>query len=188
MESKAGLFDESVMVVGHSEMFSRKTRTLRKALDQAWSASTGLRRKGCAPASVLEAKTDYLLIVTNKELSAGRGTSLAQMYPAGDLSYPCSEAEQYLPLENVYILSIEDFERLMAVSRSPDFDLPIFLHDCVVADQAPETSVFYFEQHLDRKQIPRDCSQLVVDAIDAIEGRLTRSLASQQLTRSMILS
>jgi len=85
VESKAGMFDESLMTVGHSEIFAHKTRALKKAACQAWSASVALRQQGRAASNVATATRDYLLIVTNKELSASRGTVLAEMYPPGTL-------------------------------------------------------------------------------------------------------
>ena len=105
IEAKAGLFDESVMVTGHSEILAHKTRALHKAVTQGWSASGGLRMAQKAPSQVLCASKDYLLVVINKELNASKGTILREMYPAGKLDYP-TEAEWYLPLQRVYVLSI----------------------------------------------------------------------------------
>ena len=39
IESKAGLYPESVMTVGNSDVFAHKTRAIRKAVDQAWATS-----------------------------------------------------------------------------------------------------------------------------------------------------
>lgn len=175
IESKAGLFAESVMTVGHSEIFSTKTKALRTAIKQGWSTAVGLRSEKRAPRQILDATRDYLLIVTNKELSASRGSALAAMYPSDTLEYPNPESQQFLPLSNIYILSIEDFERLISGAKSPGFDLPSFLDDCVEADQKAETSVHFFEQHLDRKKVPREHSALVTNALDDITVRLGRA-------------
>src|SRR5690606_16886836 len=86
VESKAGLFDESVMTVGHSEMFARKTRAVTTAVAQAWETSAALRAQGRTPEDVIGTDTDYLLIVTNKDLGASLGEALAKMYPPGTLS------------------------------------------------------------------------------------------------------
>jgi hypothetical protein len=176
VESKAGLFDESVMIVGHSEIFARKTRALRKAVEQAWSACIWLRREKRAFVQIVNAPKDYLIIVTNRELNASHGTILAKMYPAGTLTYPDEDAERYLPLEHIYVLSIEEFERLIAAAALPQFDLPALLEDCITADKNPETQVFLFEQFLDRRQIPMNCSAIVVNAIESAEARLADAL------------
>lgn len=175
IESKAGLFDESVMTVGHSEMFAHKTKALRTAVMQGWSASVGLRAERRAPTQVVGANRDYLLIVTNKELSASRGTALASMYPPGTLDRPNPEFTRFLPLSNIYVLSIEDFERLVAGASTTGFALPSILDDCVEADQKAETSVHFFEQHLNRLKVPRGYSQLVENALNDATLRLGRA-------------
>ena len=85
IESKAGLYHESVMTVGNSDVFAHKTKAIRKAVGQAWATSVSLREQRRAPLQVLDADADYLLIVTNKELGASKGTALASMYPEGTL-------------------------------------------------------------------------------------------------------
>jgi hypothetical protein len=172
IESKAGLFDESVMTVGHSEIFARKTRALKTAVTQAWSATVRLRKEGRAPEHAVSATSDYLLVVTNKELIAGRATMLASMYPPETLAYPSPEAARLLPLEHIYVLSIEDFERLVVAASAGALDLALFLSKCVEADRKPETSVLLFEQHLDRERVPRQYSELVTSALDEAIERL----------------
>jgi hypothetical protein len=176
VESKAGLFDESVIVVGQSEILASKTRALSKAIGQGWSASVGLRDTRRAPQQVLDAPIDYLLVVTNKELSASRGTTLRDMYPAGRLDYPNAQAEKYLPLQRVYFLSIEDFERLMQATSEKSVVLPVFLERCVKADGDPHTAVYYFDQHLEREQVPRELSPVVTTMREASERRLHEAL------------
>ena len=73
IESKAGLFRESVMAVGNSKVFAHKTRAIRTAVGQARATSVSLRKQHRAPREVLDADADYLLIVTNKDLGASRG-------------------------------------------------------------------------------------------------------------------
>jgi hypothetical protein len=142
IESKAGLFDESVMVTGDSKILAHKTKALQMAIAQGWSASVGLRIAQKAPAPALRASKDYLLVVTNKELNASRGTTLHEMYPAGKLDCPNPAAELYLPLQRVYVVSVDDFERLMAAAKTSGFDVPQFLEKCVEADSDPSTSKF----------------------------------------------
>ena len=178
VESKCGLFDESVMVAGHPKILAHKTKALQTAIAQGWSASVGLRTAGKASNDVLNASKDYLLIITNKKLNASRGTTLYQMYPAGKLDYPCREAEIYLPLQRTYVLSIDDFERLMTVLGKPGFDMPKFLNRCVESDNDPSTAKFFFEQHLNDSHIPTEYSPLVSQALDHATERLANALSS----------
>ena len=172
IEAKAGLFDESVMTVGNAEIFKHKTRSLQKAAHQAWTASIGLRVMTEVPPQIREAASDYLLVVTNKELSASNGAHLEKIYPPDTLAPPSQDATRLLPLCNIYVLSIEDFERLIAAVRAGTIHLPSFLSDCVKCDANPETSRYYFEQHLDRKKVPMGYSAAVVDALSDAERRV----------------
>ena len=175
IESKAGLYPESVMTVGNSDIFAHKTKAIRKAVDQAWATSLSLREQRRAPPQVLEADADYLLIVTNKELGASRGTALASMYPKGTLDYPNADAERLLPRKRVYVLSIDDFERLTNAA-SGSIELPAFLALCVRDDAEPRTARQLFEQHLNGRSVPARFSHTVEKAMDASLLRLRGAL------------
>ena len=43
IEAKAGLYHESVMTVGNSDLFAHKTKAIRTAVGQAWATSVSLR-------------------------------------------------------------------------------------------------------------------------------------------------
>ena len=179
VESKAGLFDESMMAVGNSEVFAHKTREIRKAVRQAWDTSVSLRHERRAPPNVVGAETDYLLIVTNKELAVSRGSVLASMYPQGTLDYPNSEAEVLLPRNRIYLLAIDDFERLANGASDGQIDVPDFLASCVDDDRTPERALHLFEQHLDRRRVPNRYSQVVEKAVESGMSRLNGAFRGQ---------
>lgn len=176
VESKSGLYPEPVMTAGNSEIFAHKTRAVTKAVGQAWATSVSLREERRAPPEVLDADTDYLLIVTNKELGASKGTALASMYPEGTLDYPSAEAEKLLPLERIYVLAIDDFERLTNAAANGPIELPAFLASCVHDDAEPRTARHLFEQHLNERSVPMRFSHTVESAIDAGMARLRVAL------------
>ena len=180
IESKAGLFHESVMTVGSSEIFSHKIRAIKKAVDQAWATCVSLQQIRRAPADVLNAETNLLLIVTNKDLGASRGTMLASMCPEGTIDYPNSDAERILPKDHIYVLSIDDFERLTSAAENGQIEVPEFLFSCVADDSAAETEVLQFEQHLDRKEVSRRYSQVVEEAVDQSLSRLKSTLEAHR--------
>ena len=178
VESKAGLFCESVMTSGHNKYFSHMTRAIQAAIRQAWATSVSLREQQRAPADVLSTATDYLLIVTNKELGVSSGTAFASMYPKGTLDYPNAEAERFLPLSRVYVLAINDYERLTNAAAHAQLDVPAFLASCVDDDETPERSVLLFEQHLDRQRVRSQFSYLVENAFDNGMDRLEEALSA----------
>ena len=176
VEAKAGLHHESVMTVGNREVFAHKTRAIRTAVGQAWATSVSLRKQRRAPLDVLYAEADYLLIVTNKELGASKGTALASMYPEGTLDYPNAEAERFLPRNHICVLAIDDFERLTNAAASGQVELPAFLASCVRDDEGPQTALHLFEQHLNRRQVPLRFSQTVEQAVEASVLRLESAM------------
>ena len=177
VEAKAGLYHESVMTVGNRDVFAHKTRAIRTAVGQAWATSVSLRKQRLAPVKVLDAAADYLLIVTNKELGASKGMALASMYPEGMLEYPNAEAGRILPRDHIYVLAIDDFERLTNAAASGQIDLPAFLASCVRDDEEPQTSLHLFEQHLNRRQVPLRFSRTVEHAVEASLLRLKRAMS-----------
>ena len=178
IESKAGLYHESVMTVGNKDVFAHKTKAIKTAVGQAWATSVSLREQRRAPLEVLDAHGDYLLIVTNKELGTSKGTALASMYPEGTLEYPSAEAERLLPRNHIYVLAIDDFERLTNAAAGGQIELPEFLASCVRDDEEPETALLLFEQHLNRRKIPFQFSRTVEEAIAASLLRLRRALSN----------
>jgi hypothetical protein len=180
IEAKAGLFDESVMTIGNIQILSDRTKALREAIKQGWAASSVLRKTEAAPVQVRNAPIDYLLVVTNRDLETGRGTHLKEMYPDGKLAYPNAESAQFLPLERVYILSVEEFERLMSAVRQREVYLPKVLADCVEADAQPTSAKYFFEQHLTAQKIRLGRSDLVNRALDRSEERVATALSQNE--------
>ncbi len=179
VESKAGLFGEPMMAIGDDEVFAHKTRAIRKAMEQAWAASVSLRRVRRAPDDVVNADADYLLVVTNKELAVGKATALASMYPEGTLRPPNPDAARLLPLERIYLLAIDDFERLANWAADGN-DLPAFLASCVDDDGDPVSALFLFEQHLRRRRVPNRFSELVTSAIEVGLSRVEDALRAAE--------
>jgi hypothetical protein len=175
LESKAGLFYEFVMSLGHNRFFADRLAMIREAIKQAWEAAVGMQRSQRAPIPVRLAQNNYLIVVTNKEVSASRGTNFAAMLPTGALDYPSEEARALLPLEHIYVVNVDDYERLIAEAAIVDGSLPDFLAECVTCDSDSTTSCFYFSQHLDRMGLS-GASPLVSDAFDAAMKRLTGAL------------
>ncbi|MDE0444889.1 MAG: hypothetical protein OXL38_22630 [Gammaproteobacteria bacterium] len=151
-------------------------------MEQAWATSVSLRRVRRAPDDVVNADADYLLVVTNKELAVGKATTLASMYPEGTLEPPNSDAGRLLPLKRIYLLAIDDFERL--TNRAVDgVDLRAFLSSCVDDDGDPLSALFVFEQHLRRRRVPNRFSELVTSAIDVGLGRVEDAVRAADVKR-----
>jgi len=175
VESKAGLFDDSLMAIADQEIFRHKTKALAKAIQQGWSASVAFR-SGRAPADLKTSTEDYLFVVSNKPLNVGSGADLKAIYPEGQLEYPSAEARALLPLERVYFVSVDEFERFMA-SASDTALLQGFLRECVRLDADPSTGKFFFDDHL-RTFAGLKESKFLTTALEDSYSRVARILES----------
>jgi hypothetical protein len=176
IESKSGLFDESLMVVSEPAILRDKTKGLRAAIRQGWAAASAIHNNPATPAALRTAVVNHLLIVTNRELMLGTGARLRRMYPVGALDYPDEQTEILLPLEHVYILSIDDFERLIAAVRLNNLNLPEFITQCVNSDRSPATGKLLMEQHLSSAKVPHGRSSMIDNAIELASNRLEGAL------------
>ena len=88
------------------------------------------------------------------------------------------EAERLLPRKHIYVLAIDDFERLTNAAAGGQIELPAFLASCVRDDEAPETARLLFEQHLNRGGVPVRFSHTVEEAVDASVLRLKKALSN----------
>lgn len=176
IEVKAGLYNESLMTSGDRTTFSHKTKSLRKAIIQAWDVSYGLRKESKACKNILKSETEFLLIITNKELTAGTGKKLNEIYEGESLQATDESVRKRLGLENTYIISVEDFERLILSAKNRDISLPDFLKQCKCHDSKPDSMVFYMHQHLDSSNLPMYASDLVSDCFHSSFSRMEHLL------------
>lgn len=175
VEAKAGLFDDSLMVIGDQEILRHKTRPLSNAIRQGWSASVAFRSER-APADLRRPEEDYLFVVTNKPLNVGSGADLRDVYPDGQLDYPNADAERLLPLERVYFISVDEFERLIA-SATDATQLHGFLRRCVELDANPSTGKYFFDDHLRTFAMLKE-SSFLSGALEDSYSRLARISSS----------
>jgi hypothetical protein len=172
VEVKAGIFRDSVMTTGDPAFFRTRTRALERAINQAWNVSTRIRQVEKSPQIIRNAAVDYLLVVTNWDMTVGTGATLREMYPEGELQYPNAESERYLPLSNVFFVSVDDWERLVEAILKDNLNLQTFLQACVERNSRRETAVFLFDQHLSASKVRDGRSKLVTQSIGESEKRL----------------
>ena len=175
IEAKARGYRQDTVTAGTRRIVADKTYPLGDALRQGRATSAGLRRGGPTPPTVRDAERDYLLIVTSSELVIGTGTQLVDLYPQHKLEVHEAGAGHRLPLERVFVMSIDDYEWLMQAASLGQLSLPTFLDECVARNARPETAMFLMAQHLERTG-PRLLSPTVVDALTASRRRVRAAL------------
>ena len=182
VEAKMALFGDDVLLTDNELQAFQKTKRVRDGIKQAWKVGKAIR----SPQSVLpqcsKAKQDFLLVITSRELGLGSGEQQRRLYPPGKLDYPDDEARQNLPLENVFSMSIQEFERLSSAVTRGDFQLPDLLQDAVQKNRDPGTSAILFDQFMGPHVKNWGLPSLLMKARKASQQRLAIAFGENALT------
>lgn len=129
----------------------RATKTsLIKAFEQGHEVAARLPQLEASHPVIKHRTTTYLLAVTYKELYIGNGATLAAMAGATELEkIRAAHAEDTLiPFENIYFLSIQEFEDLMHLVSEGDIGLVEALEMAKKADSDMSSHKFTFDLHI----------------------------------------
>ena len=96
---------------------------------------------------------NFLMIVTFKNLYLGTGGDLSSYVVRDRILRALGGAPEdaIVPVEHMYILSVDEFDYLMEVLKQERETLSGFLRYCVQADKEPQTKCIQVSQHLSRK-------------------------------------
>lgn len=171
VEAKMSLFADDVLIQDSEMTIFNKTKRVRDAIDQGWRVGKIIREQAALGARFQKSQ-DFLLVVTSRELLLGSGDMLAKLFPAGRFGYPDDEAATRLPLLNVFILSIEDYEHLMGCVRAGEVNLAQLLKQAAQANERGDTARMFFSDFL-RPYTKAWTRPKVIDAaMDASEARM----------------
>lgn len=132
----------------HFRQAYQKTKRIREGIKQAWSVGQALRAAD-SPLPVCSAATqDFLLLVTSRELFIGGGEMLRRLYAEGEFDYPDDSSRASLPLTNVFIVSIENRERLSNAVAAGAVSPPALMKEAVKTNLDPTISAILFDAFL----------------------------------------
>jgi hypothetical protein len=150
VEAKMSLFSDDVVLTDNETQAFQKTKRIRDGIKQAWSVGKAVRSYSSVSPDLSKATQDFLLLVTSRELFVGGGEMLLRLYRRGDFDYPDDTAKQNMPLHNVFVLSIENFERLSCAVASGAVRLPDLVKEAAAKNQDPATSAILFDAFIER--------------------------------------
>lgn len=148
VEAKMSLFADDVLLQDDETAVFQKTKRLREGIRQGWRVGAILRDSSQCFDEQSKAEQDFLFLVTSRELLIGNGDALQRMYPSGTFDYPNEDAARRLPLSNVFIVSIEDFEHTMGCVVAGEIDLSKVLKEAALANQRADTARMFFSDFL----------------------------------------
>lgn len=148
VEAKMAFFHDAVLLDDDPQRLASRLERVTDALYQARKVSQRLRTEAYKYPKRAAATEEFLLIVTSRELYVGGGLRLKDLLPPGHLDFGDLAVEERMPLENVFIVSIDDFESLQASAAQGRLDLPSFLRQAAGKNRNPFTASLFLEQHL----------------------------------------
>lgn len=133
------------------DVMHQATKTsLIKAVEQGLDACSRIAKQGTAHPIICPRRTNYLLAITYKQLYIANGRRLADAVGANRIQQIRSQYDgnELIPDENIFFLTITEFEALMAMVALGRIGLAQALERAKDADNSPHTQKFFFEQHI----------------------------------------
>jgi hypothetical protein len=133
------------------DVVHQATRTsLVKAFEQGLDVCSRIAMQEASHPVIRPRSTNYLLAVTYKELYIGNGRMLAAAVGGDRIQQIRAQfdAHDLIPDENIYFLTVAEFELLMALVADGRIGLVQALDRAREADASPHTQKFTFEQHI----------------------------------------
>lgn len=156
-----------------SELAKWLETTALKAVKQAHKVIQKLPLDSDGDTLMRRRGRNYLIAVTYSELYVGNGRTLAEVLGLATLEplMAVVPEEARIPLENMYFMTIRDFELLAEAVRSGKQTLTGLLDHAVAQDKQPHTQKFEFAFHLATANImPTEPDYLVSKAIADIDA------------------
>jgi hypothetical protein len=121
-----------------------------KAIKQAHAVLATLPQSEDPKLVMRQRGKNYLITVTYSELYVGSGRSLAACIGEEKIRALLGEepASLHIPLENMYAMTIQEFELLAEAIRTKKITLTKALDHAISDDTIPQTAKFEFRQHL----------------------------------------
>jgi hypothetical protein len=145
VEAKMSLFGDDVLLTDSVTQAHQKTKRIRDGIKQGWNVGKALRTASSPLPACAAAAQDFLLVVTSRELFIGDGEMLARLFRAGEFGYPDEGSRKNLPLCNVFVVSIENFERLSNAVNAGAVSLPVLMKEAVGRNRDPATAAILFD-------------------------------------------
>lgn len=161
IESKLTIYSEDVVISNRAPVVWQGLKRVREAMRQAWLVGARLQ---CGPTPDWEctrAAEDFLIVVTSQPVSCATGEHFRRMFKhdvfdpemlaSRNAKAPTAAHLKRLPLKNVLIASIDEFEHLMGGVRDGRIQLVPFLREVADANVDPLTSVMFLDQLIAKK-------------------------------------
>jgi hypothetical protein len=172
VEAKMSLFADDVLLQDSEKAIYQKTKRVRDGIKQGWRVGGQVRDEASGFGSRFSAEQDFLLVVTSRNLIIGGGDALQRLYSPSEFDYPDAQAKQRLPLSNVFIISIDDFEKTMGCVAAGEVNLSMLLKESAAANQDGQSARMFFSDFLGTYTKRWSQTSVLREARKAAEARI----------------
>ena len=122
--------------------------TALKAIEQAYELNSELLTSTNKTTPKFKEES-YLLVVTYKELYIGSGKALQNSVAKEkiDKLIEKTDPKAVVPLENIYFITIDDFDALMSAAKNGE-SISDIINTAISHDKVAEHKKFHFKQHI----------------------------------------
>jgi len=186
IEAKLTVYNSDMAQHTHAPVVWKALKRVREAMNQGWKVSERLRQRGLPDWDCVRSQEDILVIVTSQPAFCATGEHFRRLFKH-DVFDPEKLAERKqktpsaaqlstLPLENIVIASISEWEHLTGCVGRGEIELVPFLRDAVVANKDPSKSFMFIDQFLGGRTKGWPQAKLLEVTSDEVERSLVRGL------------
>ena len=188
IESKMTTYSDELILSDRAPLVWKNLKRVREAMHQGWMVSSRLRGGDAPDWECTNAREDFLIIVTSQQISCATGEHFRRMFKhdifdparltAVNAKTPTFDQLERLPLKNIVIVSINEFEHLIGCVLKGEVDFVEFLREVAEANTDPRTSVMFVDQLLGPKTKKWRLTKALDQARQHAEATLMTALSS----------
>lgn len=190
VEAKLTVYNSDMAQHTHAPVVWKALKRVRDAMNQAWKVSERLRQPGLPDWDCTRPKEDILVIVTSQPAFCATGEHFRRLFKH-DVFAPEKLAERKqntpstgqlatLPLENIVVASIAEWEHLTGCVGRGEIDLVQFLREAIEVNKNPVESVMFIDQLLGGRTTSWPRPKLIQAASDDVEVALVLALGGTE--------
>lgn len=173
IEAKLSLFHDDVILEDDPTVLRDKIKRVREAIHQGLQVAHSVRQ----PVNPLQgdfagAEKDFLMVITSRDLLLGSGTAMQNLMPDIPLFTSDTPGAERLPLNQIFVVGIADYERIMCAVTEGKVDLAALLQRAATAEMSVADSRLELSQHIDWISAERPAIPILSDAATAARTRL----------------
>ena len=144
IDAKAVEMSHQGKVTHSSEIIDKTKPSILKSITQAHDVLKKMQRDSLPP------KINYLLVVTFKELYLSNGRTYYDIIAKDKMDeiYREYNSSPNIPPENMYFITVEDFDILCELARTNEMSITDVIEHCKKNDNDIKTMKFEFRMHL----------------------------------------